>query len=80
MIGVRTILKWLIVSLIIVGIGYRFFLPFTPYWIDLLFIVLVGILFVYLKKRAEKICKFIPWCEKPQLAFQSAVGGTIIAA
>jgi membrane protein implicated in regulation of membrane protease activity len=54
MIGVQTILKWLIAFIIFVGIGYRFFLPFTPYWVDLIFIVLVGILLVYLKKERKE--------------------------
>jgi membrane protein implicated in regulation of membrane protease activity len=51
MIGARTILIWLVVFLIFAGIGYRFFLPFTSYWVDLVFIALVGILIMYLKKE-----------------------------
>lgn len=50
----RAIVRWILGGIVLLGIGYRFILPFTPYWIDVLVFVAVGSILVFFGIKAKK--------------------------
>lgn len=51
---VRRVVTWLLVVVALSVIGYRFALPFTPPWIDVVFIVLSVIILVVIWAARRK--------------------------
>lgn len=56
------VMKWIIVGLILLGIGYNFILPFTPLWFDVLAWSAIATAFVIaaVRWRAEEKAKSKP--------------------